>query len=263
MGKVIGVVSVKGGVGKTSSVVSLGHALSGIKKRVLLVDGNLSSPNLGIHLKIIDPEVSLHHVLSRMANIGDSIHKLADFDVIPSTIFNNLKTNPFELKDKIKPLKRRYDFILIDSSPALNSETLAVFFAADEIVIVTTPDVPTLSATLKTIKMAKKRKIPIMGMVLNKVYDEKFELSIDDIEKTTGVPVLAVVPYDKHVLKALSEFTPYTDYKPKSKGSVEFKKLAGVLAGQKYKPFSLRNTFGLTPKRQEINREIFYDRVFG
>jgi len=56
---------------------------------------------------------------------------------------------------------------------------------------------------------------------------------------------------------------PYTIHKPKSKGSTEYKKLAGVLVGQKYKPTKLKRIFGwVNPKKQEINREIFYKRVF-
>ena len=55
MGKTIGIVSLKGGVGKTTTVVSLGAALAEIGKKVLLIDGNLYSPTLGLHLNIIDP----------------------------------------------------------------------------------------------------------------------------------------------------------------------------------------------------------------
>ena len=119
MGKIIGVLSLKGGVGKTSSVVALGDAMADFGKKVLLVDGNFSAPNLGLHLNIVDPEVTMNHVLARKTHIKDSIHKFGKFDIIPSSIFNNLKLNPLEMKDKIKPLKKRYDTILIDSSPRL------------------------------------------------------------------------------------------------------------------------------------------------
>src|SRR3989344_95766 len=114
MGKTIGVISLKGGVGKTSSVVSLGHAFAELGKKVLLIDGNLSSPNLGLHLKIINPEISLQHVLSRSANARQAIHSFKDFDVIPSSQTWRRKINPLSLKDKIKLLKNKYDIILID-----------------------------------------------------------------------------------------------------------------------------------------------------
>jgi septum site-determining protein MinD len=262
MAKVIGILSLKGGVGKTSVVSSLGDALSGFGKKVLLVDANLSAPNLGLHFNIIDPPVTLHHVLARKANIKDSIYKTDNLDIIPSSIFSSLQINPMVLKDKIKPLRNKYDFILMDSAPAINDESQAVASASDSLMAVTTPDHPTLSNTLKTMKMAKDKGAVVDGLILNKVHNRNFEIPIDDIEKTIGAPVLAVIPYDTQVLESLSRFLPFTSFRPNLAGSVELKKLAGVLTGQKYKRFSLKNLFSLTPKRQEVNRELLYQRVF-
>jgi MinD-like ATPase involved in chromosome partitioning or flagellar assembly len=166
------------------------------------------------------------------------------------------------LKDKLNQIKKKYDFILLDSAPALNDETISVILASNSLIFVTTPDYPTLSSTLKSIKLAKQRGAIVDGLILNKVHNKNFELSIDDIEKTIEAPVLAVIPYDIEVLKALSKFIPFTSHKPKADGSVEYKKLAGVFTGQKYKTFSLKNIFRITPKRQDVNRELFYKRVF-
>lgn len=262
MGKTIGVLSLKGGVGKTSSVVALGDAISGFGKKVLLIDGNLSAPNLGLHLNLLELP-TLHHVLSRRANIRDSIHRLENFDVIPSSILYGSKLNPFELKDRIKPLKKRYDAIIIDSSPSLNEETLAVMLASDDIVVVTTPDVPSLSMTMKAIKLARQRDISVMGLILNKVHNKYFDLSLEEIEDPLGVPVLAVIPYDVDVQKSLYEFIPSTQRNPKSAATNEYKKLAGVLIGEKFRPFSFREFFKIPPKREDINREIYYHRIFG
>lgn len=263
MGKVVGVLSLKGGVGKTSTVLSLGSCLAGFGKKVLLVDCNFSAPNLGVHLNVIEPKKTVHHVLERSANVKDSIHELEDFDLIPATCFNEPRINPLKLKDSLKPLKKKYDVILLDSSPALNDETLAVILAADELLVVTTPDYPTLGTTLKAIKHAKERGTPIIGLVLNKVYNKNFELSLDDIEKTIEVPVLAVIPHDIEVVKSISHFVPSAKRKPKLKGSVEYKKLAGALIGQKYKPNNFKEFFRkVTPNREDINREIYYEKVF-
>jgi len=261
MGKTFGVVSLKGGVGKTSVVAALGAAIAGFNKKVLLVDGNFSAPNLGLHLNVVEPKVTLHHVLNGDSNIRDAVHSVGNVDMIPSSIFGG-NINPLKLKDKLKFLKRKYDIILLDSSPALNEETLGVMLASDGLLTVTTPDHPTLGMTLKAIKLAKQRDTPIEGLILNKVNNKDFELSVDDIERTAEVPVMAVIPHDINILKSLSEFTPSTIHRPNSKASEEYKKLAATLIGEKYKPFSLKNVFRITPKRHEINREIYYDRVF-
>jgi chromosome partitioning protein len=133
MGKTIGVVSLKGGVGKTTVVSSLGAALSELGSKVLLIDGNIFSPSLGLHLNIIDPEKTLHHVLNRSANTKDAIYEYEGFHVMPASIFEKAETNPLKLRDKIKGLKRIYDVILIDSSPSLDKETLAVILASEEL----------------------------------------------------------------------------------------------------------------------------------
>ena len=215
MGKTIGVVSLKGGVGKTSVVAALGAAISEFGKKVLLVDGNLSSPTLGLHLNIVDPKVTLHHVLNRTAQTKDAIYEHNGIDVMPASIFENVEVNPLALRDKIKGLKRSYDVILIDSSPSLDEETLAVILASDQIITVTTPDHPTLSATIKALKLAKQRGTPVAGIILNKVHEKDFEVPIKEIESFLDVPVLAVIPYDVNVLKALSNMEPSTVQNPK------------------------------------------------
>src|SRR3989344_485492 len=129
MGKVIGILSLKGGVGKTSIVVSLGGALASLGKKVLLVDANFSSPNLGLHLNILNPETTIHHVMANDSNISEAIHENDVFDVIPASSYFKRQISPLRLKYKLSQLKRKYDIILIDSSPALNEETLAAMIA--------------------------------------------------------------------------------------------------------------------------------------
>lgn len=262
MGKSFGIISLKGGVGKTSVTSALGAAIADLDRRVLLIDGNFSTPHLGLHFNIIEPKVTLHEVLGREASINEAIHKIDNLDIIPSSIYPHEKINPFQLRDRVKFIKRSYDAVLIDSSPSLGDEILSVMLASDGIIIVTTPDFPTLSTTLKAVKIAKQRGTPIVGLIINKVYNRNFEISLKEIENFAEVPVLAVIPYDINNLKALSKFAPITNFKPKSEGTKEYKKLAAVLVGEKYNPRSLKNLFGLTPKKQDINREIYYERFF-
>jgi len=264
MAKTIGVVSLKGGVGKTTLSAAIGDAIAKLGKKVLLVDGNLSAPNLGLHFNIVDPQVSLHHVLDRKVTPSEAIHDLGRFDLLPSSIFGKLESStPLKLKDRLGFLKNKYDFIIIDSSPALDSETLGVMLASDEIVVVSTPDHPTLSNTISAVKLAKQRGTPIVGIVLNKVYGRNFELSLGDIESVTEVPVMAVVPHDTNVLRALSNFETISSYKPKSKGSEEIMKLASLLAGEKYEVPKMRKFFmWVSPDKQEINRQVYYNELF-
>jgi septum site-determining protein MinD len=260
---VIGILSLKGGVGKTTSAVSLGAALASFGKKVLIVDANFSAPNLGIHLNVLEPEKTIHHVLSGDAAIEDAIYEVEDFEIIPASVFPKKQFDPMKLKEQIRHLKNKYDFIVIDSSPSLNTETLATMISSDELFVVSTPDYSTLSMTLKAIAVAKKRGTPISGIIINKAYNKNFELTLDHIEKTSEVPVLAVVPHDVNVPKSQSFFIPAPYFKPNSEASIEFKKLAATLTGENYKPFRIKEIFrDISPRKQDVNRELFYQKVF-
>jgi MinD-like ATPase involved in chromosome partitioning or flagellar assembly len=263
MSKTIGIVSIKGGVGKTSAVTSLGAALANqFNKKVLLVDANFSSPTLGFHIGLYNPEITLHHVLDGKANAKEAVYETDyGFDVIPGALVydNKAKINPFRLAEKIRDLKRKYDVILIDSSPNLNDEILATIIASDELLIVTTPDYVTLASTLKAIRSAKEKRTPITGIILNKVHNKNFEVTLEDIENMSGVDVLAVLPHELDVLEALSVSTPSTLLK-ESPTTIEYKKLAGSLVGENYKSKQkFKNWLGMFMKsvpKQEINRTI-------
>lgn len=263
MGRTIGVISLKGGVGKTSSILSIGKALAEMGKKVLLVDANFSAPNLGMHLKLIDPEITLHHVLSKRNNVNEAIFNVGDIDILPSSLFSNIHMNPLKLKEVLKPLKKKYDFLLIDSSPSLNDEALSTIFASDEVFVVSTPDYPTLSTTLKSIKNAKIHGANISGIILNKVHDKSFEIPPLSIEKTTNIPVMAVIPHDIDFLRATSNFMSFLEYSPNSLGGKEYRRLAEVLAGEKRENLvTFLDMFRSFPGLQDVNRDIYYERVF-
>ena len=258
MAKTIGIISVKGGVGKTSTVAAIGASLANdFNKKVLLVDANFSAPNLGLHLGLIQPEVTLHHVLNDKADIKEALYESEHgFHIIPGAMIYNNTINPFKLKSKLRQLGKYYDVILIDSSPTLNNEILSSIIASDELYVVTTPDHVTLSTTMRTIKAAKQKKTPITGLILNKVYGKKFEVSLEDVEDACGAKVLAVLPHELEIVQALSESTPSSLYK-NTASAKEIRALAGAMIGVEYTEpgimSKLKRIF-VQPSTQDINR---------
>jgi septum site-determining protein MinD len=135
--------------------------------------------------------------------------------------------------------------------------------ASEEIIVVTTPDLPTLSVTIKATKIAKNRGIPIVGLVINKMHNKSFELTPKEIEETAEIPIMAIIPHDINILKSLSEFKPSTIHRPNSRASQEYKKLASTIIGEKYIPIKLRTIFRwISPTRQDVNRTIYYEQMF-
>ena len=245
-GKVLGIIAIKGGVGKTTSAVNLAASLANdYAKKVVVVDANFSSPNVSLHLGSLDHKNNLHHVLNDKLHIGEAVYESNfGFHFVPSSL-TNVKTNFMKLKEKVKDLKKHYDFVILDSSPSLNEELLATMTASEELYVVTTPDLPTLSTTLRAVKLAKGRGTAIRGLVLNKVRNKKYELKAKDLEKLCGVPVVGVLNHNIKVAEALSKVKPVVISSPYADVSLAYKKLAAHLADEQYqKPGKLKLAVG-------------------
>jgi len=262
MSKTIGIISIKGGVGKTTIASALASSLvNNFYEKVLLIDANYSAPNLGMHMDILQPEKTIHEVLANEARIKSSIHSRFGVDVIPgSYVFKN-QFNPLKLRDKIRLLKNDYDLIILDSSPSLNEEVLSTILASDNLFVVSTPDYPTLYCSLKAAKLAKQRGRPISGIILNKIRDPKYELSLKEIEETLDIPVVAKIPDDKAAARSLFMRIPIPIYSKHSEFSKEITNLSSALANKKEKR-SFIGLFFPDFKREQVNRQILKESFY-
>ncbi len=263
MNNVIGIIAIKGGVGKTTISASLASDLvNHYNKKVLLIDANYSAPNLGLHMDIIQPEKTIHDVLAGKARISSAICNRFGVDVIPGSYNFDSRMNPYTLKDRISKIKEDYNFVIIDSSPSLNDELLSTMLASDKLFVVTTPDFPTLSCSLRAAKLAKQRGKPIAGIILNKVRDPGYELSLSEIEETVGIPVVAKLPDDKNNIRALFTRIPVSIYNRKSGFSREISRLSAAITNTKEKMFFLKKLFPFTFKKEEVNRQLMKESFY-
>lgn len=249
--KVIGIVAIKGGVGKTTIATNLGALLATqFEKRVVIVDANFSTPHVGISLGIAQPKITIHDVLEKRASIFDALYQHEKgFYVIPGKL-SPREVRPLLLKEEIEKLKAYFHYVIIDSSPSLNDEALATLLSSDDIIVVSSQDYPTISSTLHAVQLATKRKTPISGIVLNKSRKKKYELSTEEIEDLAGVPVIATLPDDEKVLEALSMWTPVVLHSPKRKITKGFWTVANHISEEE-RPFpSITSRWGTVAKDQ-------------
>lgn len=261
MGKIIGIVSGKGGVGKTTTTVNIGVALQKLGKKVCVFDANITTSNLGLHLGITDYPVTSHELLkSKKASDSVFVHH-SGLRVIPGSLsLENAKAaNIVNLKQLLGSLAKKYDFILVDGAPGIDREALSVVEASDEVVVVTNPDMPAITDAIKIIEVAKNNKAKIRGVVVNKRRNRDYELSAQEIEKVAGVPIIGAVPEDENVLRAVSRKSPVVISKEGAPSARAFRRIAADIAGIEFNESAdiismLKRMFFGNPQKPEIEK---------
>src|SRR3989344_4938157 len=125
MARFIVITSGKGGVGKTTTAVNLAVAMHDFDEDVALVDINLTTPNVGLHLGAPVVPITLNHVLSGKADLVDSIYEHSSgTKVIPSSlsIKELKKLNERDLLTTAKDLRKISDIVILDSAAGLGEE---------------------------------------------------------------------------------------------------------------------------------------------
>ncbi len=232
-GLTLGVFSAKGGVGKTTAVANLGAALAQkLKGRVIIVETNMTASNLGLHLGILDPPVVIQDVVFGRIKITEAI-ATTDYGlhVIPGSVAFTEELGSIDLRGIMEDLRKKYDVIIIDSAPGFGLEVFAGMKACDELLICCQPRVPAIAGTLQTFRAADHLKIPVFGVVLNRITGKRFEIPTSDIKRTLGWPTLVEIPEDDMVEEGVTRGVPVVLHAPNSPAAVEYRKLAqAVLA---------------------------------
>lgn len=146
MGKIIALANQKGGVGKTTTTINLAASLATLEKKVLVIDADPqanASSGLGVDIK--QSECTIYECIIDRANVQDAIldTEIDSLKIISSHInlvgaeieMLNLPNREKILKEVLTPLKKEYDYILIDCSPSLGLITINALTAADSVII--------------------------------------------------------------------------------------------------------------------------------
>lgn len=248
--RIIGIVSGKGGVGKTTLAINLGAALaSDYKKDVVLVDCNITTSHLGMYLGMYYYPISLNQVLSGDVVIDKAIYdySIPGLRIIPASLsLDDLKgVEVTELKKSIKSLFGKADIILLDAAPGFGREAMATIKACDEILFVMTPFVPPMMDIIKSYQLATQHGVKPLGVVMNMMGEGRHELTTYEVEQLIELPVISHIPRDKDILRSLSAKIPAVDMYPKARSSREISRLAAFLVGEEYRaPGMFSRMFG-------------------
>lgn len=236
MAKLITVTSGKGGVGKTTTAINLAAAINGFGKEVIVLDANLTTPNLGLHLGAPIVPVSLNHVLFGKARIADAIYEHeSGTKIVPSSLsirdLRRINGNG-KLKEIGRKLKKISDYVIFDSAAGLGDEAIAALDAADEIVIVTNPEIPAVTDALKTSKLAEQLGKEVKGVIVTRVRNSKCEMPISNVSEMLELPILGVVPEDENVPVSVTMKDALVHTHPRSRASRAYRQIAAKIIGK-------------------------------
>ena len=242
MTRIIAVVSGKGGVGKTTMVANLGSALAKMGKNVIILDANLTTPSLGLHMGVPLYPITLHDVLKGRANIKDAVYTHeSGVKIVPAGL--SLKdmrgVDSKDLPNALLDLLGSAEIILLDASAGFGRETLASIESADEMIVVTNPEMSAVTDALKASKIADQLGTRNAGFILNRVSGRKHEMSRRDIlGMLDNIPFLGEVPEDLAVQRAVASRVPVIHHNPRSAASNEIMRIAATIVGEEkyYKP---------------------------
>lgn len=237
MARLIVITSGKGGVGKTTTAINLAAAINHFKENVLIIDGNLTTPNVGLHLGSPEAPINLNHVLLEKADPIEAVYEHeSGIKIVPSSLsIKELKKIKYEkLKELKNDFKEIADYVIVDSAAGLGIEAINSIEIADELIIVTNPELPAITDALKTIKLAEQMKRPVLGVIVTRVKKNNFELKPETVKEMLEVPILGMIPEDTKVQSSLSLKDSVIHIYPKSNSARAYKEIAAKIANLNY-----------------------------
>ena len=249
--RIIAIVNQKGGVGKSTTAVNLGASLALLGRRVLLIDidpqGNATS-GLGIEKQAIQQDV--YGVLLADVPMEQAILKTAipDLQLVPSTI--NLAGAEIELvatlsresrlKNALRPVAARYEYVLIDCPPSFGLLTLNALTAADEVLIPVQAEyyalegLSQLTTVVSRIREALNPGLRITGVLVT-MFDGRTKLATEVLDEVNAYFPEQVfrtqIPRNIRLSEAPSYGKPVALFDIKSRGAQAYLALAREVSG--------------------------------
>lgn len=248
---VIAVTSGKGGVGKSNMSVNLALAMGQYGKKILLVDFDLGLANIDILFGIY-PKHTLRDVFRGTKELRDIVVEVTEnLMIIPASsgvedMVNLSSAQKERLIREINLLKREIDLVVVDTGSGIYSDIVRMLVAANEIIIVTTPEPTAITDAYAVTKvLAKYKKKPRINLLVNMCKNISDARSTgkkitEAAKRFLGVEIQEVwaVPHDYHVESSVRAQKPFILKYPDAVISSNIRKIAGNILSRQNKTYS-------------------------
>ena len=240
MGRVVSVFSPKGGVGKTTMAVNLALTLSDRGARqVCLIDLDLAFGDVAITMQLF-PSHSIEHAIGSEDSLDyeaiDGLLTRHESGLMvlaaPSLPDAHDRVTPSLVSRMIRVLKEKYDYVIVDTAPAFDEQTLTALDETDDLVMVATLDVPTLKnvkvalETLDMLNIAQDHR----HLLLNRA-DDAVGIGAEKVEAILGMPVTNQISTSIDIAAATNAGRPIVLSAPDHASSRAVRALASTLSG--------------------------------
>jgi septum site-determining protein MinD len=255
-GKVVTVTSGKGGVGKTTSTANLGMGLARLGKKVVMIDADIGLRNLDIVMGLENRIVyDLVDVVEGRAKVKQAMirHKqFPDLYLIPAAQTRDKSAvSPSDMVQLCNELRREFDFILIDSPAGIERGFRNAMAPADDILIVTNPEVSAVRDADRVIGLIEAENKGPARLILNRVKIDLVRkgemMSADDVTDILGIKLIGIVPDDEGVVSASNSGEPVV-LSDKSRSGQAYRDIVRRLTGEDVPFAPLEQSGGLLAK---------------
>ncbi|MBG0772628.1 MinD/ParA family protein [Oleidesulfovibrio alaskensis] len=237
---VFSVTSGKGGVGKTNMSVNIACCLSRMGKRVVLLDADLGLANVDVVLGLAPPR-NLFHLFHEGADLGSILCETPyGFRILPASSgvgeMLSLSTGQkLDLLEAMDVLEDSVDYLLVDTGAGINDNVLYFNIAAQERIVVLTPEPTSLTDAYALIKVMKlNHGVEHFKVLVNMAGDMKAAREVfsrlykacDHFLSGVSLDLLGYVPRDRTVRRAVVEQTPFCVLDSRSPASLAVQKVA-------------------------------------
>jgi pilus assembly protein CpaE len=246
IGRVVTIMSPKGGAGKTVAAANVGLQLAmwSEPNRVVIMDADLQFGDVSIVMSI-DP---VHTIVDAARELDE-----LDEDLMRSLLTSHpsglqILAAPLEpsLADEVSTqsvvrsiamLKRMFDYVVIDTAPFLDEPVLSILERSDDVLLVVDMDLPSVKNAKLALDTLKLIKFPFekIKLVLNRV-NSKARLDIGELERSLELDVQAAISSDKLVPRAVNEGEPVVSLYPRSRVAKDLRAVTRLVVDESVTP---------------------------